>query len=198
MEYNKIYYRHGTMYSGKTTDLIRAFSTYQQDKKIVMALKPSADTRDEDITSRLINVHIPCHKIGPKESLYDKVVSIIERSGFVPDAIFIDEVQFLQPEQVQELHKLSKLSQILCYGLKRSYTGDLFPAIVKLESLAEDIAEIKTTCSFCNSKATHNLLVRNGEPVYSGDLVNIEGENTQDMYYKVCRCHFYDPDKSKI
>lgn len=198
MEHKKIYYRHGTMYSGKTTDLIRAFSTYQKDRKIVMALKPSLDTRDKDITSRLVNVGISCHRIAPKESLYERVVSIIERSGFVPDAIFIDEVQFLQPHQVQELHELSRLSQILCYGLKRSYTGELFPAIVKLESLAEDIAEIKTTCSFCNSKATHNLLVRNGEPIYSGDVVNVEGENVGDKYYKVCRSHFYEPDKTMI
>lgn len=198
MKHKKIYYRHGTMYSGKTTDLIRAYTTYQKDRKIVMAFKPSLDTRDKNITSRLINAEIFCHEIKPTEGLYEKVVSIIERSGFVPDAIFIDEVQFLQPEQVQELHELSRLSQILCYGLKRSYTGDLFPAIVKLESLAEDIAEIKTTCSFCNSKATHNLLVRDGEPIYSGNVVNVEGANVNDKYYKVCRTHFYEPDKTMI
>ena len=50
----------------------------------------------------------------------------------------------------------------------------------------------------CNSKATYNLLVRNGEPIYEGAFVNVEGENKNDNYYAVCREHFVKPDLTKI
>jgi excinuclease ABC subunit B len=95
--------------------------------------------------------------------------------------------------QIDELHRVSKIAPVMCYGLKVSYTGELFPAIVKLMSLVEDPSEIKTTCSMCNSKATYSLLVRNGKPIYEGAFVNIEGENNEDSYHAVCREHFYEP-----
>lgn len=194
-KYNKIYYRHGTMYSGKTVDLIRNYTTDKRDNKHPIAIKPSKDTRDEDISSRLVETTIPCYKVKPNESLLEKFLSIIIPLGYSLDSyiLLIDEVQFLTPAQIQELHYISAFCPIMCYGLKRSYTGDIFPSIAKLESLAEDVAEIKSTCTFCNSKATHNLLVRNSIPTYSGDMVNVEGKNKNDDYYKVCREHFYEP-----
>lgn len=194
-KYNKIYYRHGTMYSGKTVDLIRNYTTDVRDNKHPIAIKPSTDVRDEDISSRLVETTIPCYRIKPNESLLVKFLLATIPFGYSLDncMLFIDEVQFLTPAQIQELHEISAYCPIMCYGLKRSYTGDIFPSIVKLESLAEDVAEIKSTCSFCNSKATHNLLVRNGVPTYSGDMVNVEGVNNDDKYYKVCREHFYEP-----
>lgn len=185
------------MYSGKTVDLIRNYTTDNRDSKHPIAIKPSRDTRDKEISSRLVETTIPCFRIEPNESLLEKFLSIIISSGYSYNdyILFIDEVQFLTPAQIKELHYISVFCPIMCYGLKRSYTGDIFPSIVKLESLAEDVGEIKSTCTFCKSKATHNLLVRNGVPIYSGDMVNVEGENKNDDYYKVCREHFYEPPK---
>lgn len=188
----KIYYRYGTMYSGKSTDLIKSYLSDARCKRVI-ALKPSLDTRDNEITSRIINVSIPCVRFGPDEFVLDKIKDYFDEHNCLPDVIYIDEVQFCSEQQIAELHDLSFYAPIICYGLKTSFTGDLFPAIAQLYSLAEDVKEIKHTCWMCKKKATHNLLVRDGKPLYDGEIINIEGENPKDKYYAVCREHFLEP-----
>lgn len=193
-KYNKIYYIHGTMYSGKSLDLISTYSTYKFNNKKVLVLKHAKDTRDSGIIkSRMSSETVSCILYTDNDSLYDIIVKYIEKSGLRPDVILIDEIQFSAVKHIDELHKISKIAPIMCYGLKTSYTGELFPAISRLIPLAENIREIKTTCCMCNSKATHNLLVRNGKPIYEGAFVNIEGVNHDDKYHAVCREHFYNP-----
>lgn len=198
-KYNKIYYIHGTMYSGKSLDLISTYSTYKFNNKKVLVLKHAKDTRDSGIIkSRMSSETVSCILYTDNDSLYDIIVKYIEKSGLRPDVILIDEIQFSAVKHIDELHKISKIAPIMCYGLKTSYTGELFPAISRLIPLAENIREIKTTCCMCNSKATHNLLVRNGKPIYEGAFVNVESENKNDNYYAVCREHFVKPDLTKI
>lgn len=195
----KIYYIHGTMYSGKSLDLISTYTTDTFNGKKVLVLKHAKDTRDIGvIKSRMSSQEVECTTFTDDDSLYEVVVSLVEKSGLHPDVILIDEIQFALKDHVLDLHRISKIAPVMCYGLKTSYTGELFPAIATLIPLAENIREIKTTCCMCNSKATHNLLVRDGEPIYEGAFVNVEGENTCDKYYAVCREHFVRPSLTKI
>ena len=191
---NKIYFRHGTMFSGKSLNLISAVKTYEHNNQKALILKPSKDTRDKAIIkSRMSTETLECTTFNESDNLID-IFGIAYRDNlFEIDILFIDEVQFCTIEQIEQLHFISKYVPIMCYGLKTSYTGNLFPAITKLITIAEDVSEIKTICSMCKKKATHNLLLRNGQPVYSGDAINIEGENHNDEYKAVCRQHFYDP-----
>lgn len=191
---NKIYFRHGTMFSGKSLNLISAVKTYQHNNKLVVILKPATDTRDKEVVkSRMSSEELDCITFSTTDDLLEVIANEYKMHTFKIDVIFIDEVQFCTVEQIEQLHKLSKYAPIMCYGLKTSYTGELFPSIAKLMTLAEDVSEIKTICSMCKKKATHNLLLRNGEPVYSGNAINVEGENTNDEYKAVCRQHFYNP-----
>lgn len=193
---NKIYYIYGTMYSGKSLNLISTYHTYKHNNKKVLALKPSKDTRDLGvIKSRMSGETVECVLYNEEESLYSVIVHTIEKSGLCPDIIMIDEIQFSTLSQIGELHKISKIAPIMCYGLKTTYTGELFPAISKLLAIAEDVREVKTTCRFCTKKATHNLLIRDGEPIYEGAYENIEGQNPNDEYVAVCREHFYSPGR---
>ena len=201
---NKIYLKYGTMFSGKSLNLISAVKTYGHNHQRVIILKPAQDTRDEGvIKSRMSTETLECATFTAKEDLFVKVTDLItacqvREKRWMPDVIFIDEVQFCTPEQIMQLHNIAKYyAPIMCYGLKTSYTGDLFPAIAKLLTIAEDVSEIKTICSMCKKKATHNLLLRNGSPVYSGDAINVEGENIEDVYKAVCREHFFKPILTK-
>ena len=193
---NKIYYIHGTMFSGKSLGLISTYSTYKFNGKNVLLLKPSTDTRDKGvIKSRMSNTEIPCILVDKEDDLVDTFCKEIRRSGkeVIPDVLMIDEVQFLTERQIRHLKYISEFCPVMCYGLKNSYTGELFPAIATLLALADDVKEVKTTCRCCNRKATHNLLVRDGKPIYDGAFENIEGENPLDEYIPVCRAHFYVP-----
>lgn len=192
--YNKIYFKHGTMFSGKSLNLISTAKTYEYNNNKVLILKSIKDNRDPSfIKSRMSKEELKCYVFNDKEDLTD-LKTIIDK-GMIdkPDIILIDEVQFCTIKQIEELVSLSEISPIICYGLKTSFTGDLFPSIAKLLAIAEDVQEVKTTCRYCNKKATHNLLLRNNKPVYNGSVINIEGNNVNEKYVQVCRDHFYNP-----
>lgn len=190
--YHKIYFKHGTMFSGKSLNLISTAKTYEYNNNKVFIMKPKEDSRDYGIIkSRMSKEELKCY-------IVDKDINdlrLILKDKPRPDVILIDEVQFLTVKQIESLVKLSKIAPVICYGLKSSYTGDLFPSIAKLLAIAEDVQEIKTTCRYCNKKATYNLLLRNGKPVHDGDMVNVEGSNVNEEYQQVCRYHFYNLGK---
>lgn len=195
---NKLYYRFGTMYSGKTLDLISTVKTYEHNNYNVLVFKHAKDTRDPRIIkSRMSNETLDCITFFNEDDLYEMVDANISIKKCTPDIILIDEVQFCSEKNIESIVKLTSIAPVICYGLKTSYTGELFPAIIKLLAVAEDIREIKTVCSVagCKHKATHNLLFRNNKPVYSGETVNIEGVNDVEEYKAVCREHFYNPVK---
>lgn len=192
--YNKIYFKYGTMFSGKSLNLISTAKTYKFNGNNVFIIKAKQDSRDCGIIkSRMSNEELKCYIVD--ENIDDLSLIFKDKPNLDLDIILIDEVQFLTVKQIESLVKLSEIAPIICYGLKSSYTGDLFPSIVKLLSITEDIQEIKTTCRYCNKKATHNLLLRNGKPVHSGDMVNVEGSNINEEYQQVCRYHFYNLGK---
>lgn len=197
MNYNKIYYRHGTMFSGKSLRLISLYDSYVFKKKNVLVIKPSLDTRDIGvISSRMSDKEIECFTFTEDDSIVDLVFWYKGIYGN-PDIILIDETQFMTVDQIEQINILSLNYKIMCYGLKTTYTAELFPSIAKLLTIAEDVEEIKSECFMCSSKATHNLLLKNNKPVYEGDLVNIEkteeGTTIVEEYKAVCRYHYYNP-----
>lgn len=189
---NKIYYIYGTMYSGKSLDLISTYTTYKFHQKKVLVLKHVKDTRDASvIKSRMSNIEVPCETFTDNDSLCEKLSSFMVDNNFeLPDVVMIDEIQFATKDHIQDLITISEFCPVMCYGLKTTYTGELFPSISELFAIAEDTKEIKTTCTYCNKKATHNLLLRDGRPIFEGAYENIEGENPNDKYQAVCREHF--------
>lgn len=194
MKYNKIYYRHGTMFSGKSLRLISLYDSYIYKNKNILVAKPAKDTRDVDvISSRMSDKKIDCYTFTDEDNLVDLVNQYKQEFGR-PDLILIDEVQFATIEHIEQINILSLNYKIMCYGLKLTYTADLFPSIAKLLTIAEDVEEIKSECFMCQSKATHNLLLRNDKPVYSGVYINIENKtHTTEEYKAVCRYHYYNP-----
>lgn len=181
------------MFSGKSLRLISLYDSYKFKNKNVLVLKPSLDTRDKDVvSSRMSDKSIECYTFSEKDNLVDLVLWYKEEFG-KPDVILVDEVQFSTVKHVQQINILSLNYKIMCYGLRNTYTAKLFPAIAELLTMAEDVEEIKSECFMCDKKATHNLLIRNGVPIYEGNDVVIEGENDVEEYKAVCRYHYYNP-----
>ena len=88
---NKIYYKHGTMFSGKSLNLISTYHTYKHNNKNVLVLKPSADTRDFGlIKSRMSTETLECTTFNESDNLID-IFGIAYRDNlFEIDILFID------------------------------------------------------------------------------------------------------------
>lgn len=194
MRYNKVYYKHGTMFSGKSLRLISLYDSYKFKNKNILVMKPSEDIRDIGvISSRMSDKKIECYTFTDKDSIIDLTHWYKQEFG-KPDIILIDEVQFATIDQIEQINILSLKYKVMCYGLKTTYTAELFPSIAKLLTIAEDVEEIKSECCMCQSKATHNLLLRDNKPVYTGEVINIENnKQTTEEYKAVCRYHYYNP-----
>ena len=79
----------------------------------------------------------------------------------------------------------------MAYGLKNDFSNHLFPGSEQLVLLADKLIEMKTTCKWCNKKATMNLRVVDGSPAYEGEQVEVGGN---EDYLSVCRYHYNTPN----
>ena len=107
------------------------------------------------------------------------------------DELFIDEAQFLSPEQVHQIHmNLSARHgmRVSCFGLRSDFQGNPFPGAAALLTLADELHEISTLCR-CGAKATMNQRIApDGTPIQTGEVIEIGGDN---RYRPVCSSCFY-------
>lgn len=188
---SKLYYRYGTMNSAKSMNLLAVAHNYESQDKKVLLLKPCLDERSNAsyIESRTGLKH-ECLDIKQEDNIYN-LIKIQKSIGL--SCILTDESQFFTKEQIIQLRKAVNDFKIpiICYGLKTTYTNDLFEGSKELLIQADKIEEIKTICTFCNSKAIMNLRLCNGKPIYNGDLIIMgDVEECEDYYIPVCsKCY---------
>ncbi len=184
-----LYFRYSSMNAGKSTEIIKIAHNYEEQGKDVLIFAPKLDDRYE--TGFVVS------KIGLKKEakMFDEqtkirdIVQAYEKKLF---CILVDEGQFLTKEQVEDLTQIVDYMDIpvIVYGLKNDFQNNLFEGSEALLVYADKIEEVKTVCMFCNRKATMNLRVIDGEPVYNGTQIHIGGS---ESYIPVCRKCYGNP-----
>lgn len=179
----KLIYCYGVMNCGKSIDLLKTAHNYEEENYKVEVMKPSLDTRDKEIKSRIGLSH-SCKLISPE----DNIVKLLDKNI---DVLFIDEAQFLSKEQIDQLTYIVDDLNIFvyCYGLKLNFLGEFFEGSKRLFEVSDKLIELKNICHYCNKKATHNLLFNNGVVVDHLDS-DIAIENENNKYESCCRKHF--------
>jgi len=182
----KLYFRYSAMNSGKTTALIQAAYNYEERGMRTVVLKPVVDTKgDAQLVSRVGVSRDVNHLLNKNE---DPVNYLADQ--FDVACVFIDEAQFLTPEQAEQLFWYAVTTDIpvLAYGLRTDFQGKGFPGASRLLELAHELQELKTICR-CGKKALLNGRLRNGEFIAEGDQVAIDGTGTI-TYESLCpRCY---------
>ncbi len=183
----KLYFNYSTMNAGKSTVLLQASHNYVERGMQTYLMTARLDTRAGQgrIASR-IGIAQPADTYAPGDNLY----TMIERRLKTPCAcIFIDEAQFLDPDQVWQLARVVDDLDVpvMCFGLRVDFQGQLFPGSATLLALADEMREVRTICH-CGRKAT--MVVRRdaqGRVVQAGDQVQVGGN---DRYVSLCRRHW--------
>ena len=183
---SKLYFRCGAMNSGKTAALLQVAHNYEEKGMKVVVIKSSIDTKgDNKVTSRLGIERTVDVMLAPDEGIMEHMIPD------KPDAIIVDEAQFLTPDQVDELYAITKIYgvPVLAYGLRCDFQMNGFPGAARLLELADDIEELKTICR-CGRKATQNIRLVDVEPTFEGSQVAIDG-TANVTYDSVCgECYF--------
>ena len=190
----KLYYKFGVMNSSKSANLLMTKHNYESTGKKVALIQSDKNSRNGNRVVSRIGLESYAMQISDTDNIFN----IFKNTLTLYDAILVDEVQFLTVSQIEELALIADIlhTDVLCYGLKTNYLGNLFPAIAKLLVLADNISEIKQVCSHCNSKAIMNLKVQDGKAIYEGDTISIgDIQITESLFYyePVCRFHYFNP-----
>lgn len=201
----KLYFKHGTMGSGKSLDMIRAIYNYKERGMRVLVYKSATDTRNGAqkcvVSSRASDFSVDAKWLPEKKSLYEMIAADIIKAEtkrvFIDylgiKAIFVDESQFLTELQVDELQEICYRFNIpvMCYGLLTDFQRHLFPGSKRLMEIADDTQELIGICH-CGSRARQNARVVNGVMVTDGEIVKIGKSNTdgkEDEVYYTALCN---------
>lgn len=181
---SKLYFRHGAMNSGKSTALLQVAFNYEERDQKVLITKPAVDTKgDKAIVSRLGMSRDVDFLTLPNEDLREKVQSYTSVGEI--DCLLIDEAQFLTRDQVNQAMEIAVLDKIpvLAYGIRTDFLTHGFPGSIRLLEIAHTLEELKTICR-CGKKAMFNGRKKNGEFIFDGDQVAIDGD--QVTYESLC------------
>lgn len=185
----KLYFKHGTMKSGKSIDLIKAHKLYEISDRNILVLKPSVDTRSQGEVSSRLGVSINALNVPSNSRGF--IINEVEREK--PDVILVDEAQFFTKEQIEEFVSVVDDMNIpvVCWGLKVDFAGNLFDGSKALMELADKVEEVKTVCQYCDSKATMNLRgVINDGVMYAAPLDSKTVQIGDNEYIQTCRKHW--------
>lgn len=185
----KLHFNHSVMNAGKSAQLLLARHNYEVHGFKTLLFTSTIDTRaGEGVISSRVGISAPARALSPSDDIFRIVRDAIKPHVRKPKTIvFIDEVQFLTPEQVRQASDVvDELGvPVLLYGLRCNAFGEIFsPAVATALAYADDIKEIKQVCH-CGRKATMILRFdKEGRIDRTGDVVRIGAE---ESYVSVCR-----------
>ena len=182
----KLYFHYSTMNAGKSTLLLQASYNYRERGMQTLLLIASLDDRaGHGLIGSRIGISAEATAFDSHEDLF----ALIAGDGRELACVFVDEAQFLTPEQVWQLARVADDLGIpvMAYGLRVDFRGELFPGSAALLALADDLREVRTICH-CGRKAT--MVIRrgpDGQALTDGDQVQVGGNET---YVSLCRRHW--------
>ena len=169
----------GSMFSGKSEELIRRLRRAQIARQRVQVFKPQFDDRyaDDHIVSHS-DIRLPSTGVRNAHALLEAVHADTEVVG-------IDEGQFFDLELPMICNTLADSGKrVIVAGLDQDYLGKPFEPMPQLLAIAEYITKTLAICMVCGNPANHTQrLVANSERVLLG---------AQGTYEARCR-HCFDP-----
>jgi len=201
----KLFYLHGSMSSGKTLKLISTAYNLEENGIQIMVLKPSLDTRDgEGVIKTRAGLERKCVMIDNEINLYKLVKAYrnaLATQFEVLKWVLIDECQFLTEKQVDQLSDVVDFLgiNVMCFGLRTDFQSRLFEGSKRLFEIADDIEEVKSSCS-CGEKKTliNARLNEDGEIITEGNQVEIGGNEKYKAICRVCWKEKLNEKKNKI
>jgi thymidine kinase len=176
----------GSMFSGKTDELIRRLRRATIARQHVQVFKPAIDMRYavEKVTSHAGSdfAAIPIGKAAEIYARLDQQATVVA----------IDEAQFFDDEIVQVVEKLADQKiRVIVAGLDTDFRGEPFGPMPELMARAEHVDKLQAICMVCGEPASRTQRLVNGKPARFHDPVVIVG--AAELYEARCRTHHEVP-----
>ena len=174
----------GSMFSGKSEELLRRIKRGVIAKQNVLLFKPSIDNRYEENK-------VSTHNGNSYESVnIDKAEQIyyyINDKKY--DIIGIDEVQFFDEKIVEVINKLAADGvRVIVAGFDLDFKAEPFHPMPEIMAISEMVTKLHAVCNKCGKEASRSQRLINGEPAKYDDPIVVIGAS--ESYEARCRhCH---------
>lgn len=178
----------GSMFSGKSEELIRRVRRATYGNLSVRVFKPALDIRyaKDSVVSHNGNSTTARPVNNSQE--------ILKHINLNVDIIGIDEVQFFDESVVDVADELAnKGIRVIIAGLDTDFRGEPFGPMPKLMALGESVTKLNAICPVCGSPASRTQRLINGKPASYDDPIILVGAS--ESYEPRCRHHHEVPNK---
>lgn len=176
----------GSMFSGKTDELIRRLVRARIARQKVQVFKPAIDVRyaAEKVTSHA-GSHFDAIPV-------ERAADIRTRLEADTTVVGVDEAQFFDAEIVNVAQELAERGvRVILAGLDMDFRGEPFGAMPILMAKAEKVDKLHAICMVCGEEASRTQRLVNGKPARYNDPVVIVGAS--ELYEARCRRHHEVP-----
>ncbi len=180
----------GSMFSGKTEELIRRVRRAQIARQKVQVFKPVIDDRHgiEKITSHN-GLYVEAMPISDATTILD----LVEPDTAV---VAVDEVQFFDWRIARVCNELAARGvRVVLAGLDMDFRGEPFGPMPLLMAEAEDVEKLHAICLVCGAPASRTQRLIDGRPASYDDPIILVGAS--EVYEARCRLHHEVPNKPR-
>ena len=176
----------GSMFCGKSEELIRRSRRAVIAKQELQVFKPSID-------DRYSTLHVTSHSGQNIEALaISKAREILDNLSATTTVVAVDEIQFFDSDIVGIVQQLAARGiRVIVAGLDMDFRGEPFGPMPLLLSIAEDVTKLHAICVVCGEDACRTQRLVNGEPARYNDPIIMVG--AQEAYEARCRKHHQVP-----
>jgi len=170
----------GSMFAGKSEELIRLARRSLYAKRRVQVFKPSVDKRYDE-ASVVSHMGVK-HEALPVNSIQEL------RRKLLPDTevVLIEEAQFFDDSIVDLAVELAdKGKDVICAGLDQDFRRQPFGPMPKLLAAADEVVKLRAICMKCGAPASHTYRVIDGRPAHWNDPIILIGAT--ESYEARCR-----------
>jgi thymidine kinase len=175
----------GSMFSGKTEELIRRLNRAEYAKQQILTIKYHLDKRYDSSHIQIIShtgKNRSASSVGGQEGL-DK---ILEQANNHINIVGVDEIQFFPSSMLSIITTLiDQGKRVIVAGLDLDFRGQPFGIIPTLLALADEVIKLKAICVVCGQEAHHTQRIINGRPASYQDPTILVGAS--ECYEARCR-----------
>jgi len=176
----------GSMFSGKTEDLIRRVRRALYARRRVQVFKHALETRSE-----MEEIH--SHDGNPHEAIAvsssEELLDLVEE---YTDLVALEEAQFFDRRIIEVCERLADAGyEVIVTGLDMDFRGEPFGPVPALLSVADEVVKLRAICAVCGREASRSQRLIDGEPAPASAPTILVG--AQETYEARCRHHHEVP-----
>lgn len=173
----------GSMFAGKSEELIRRARRALYARRKVQVFKPAIDNRYDE--ERVVTHMGVAHEAIPVSSISD----LRKRLDPQTDVVCIEEAQFFDASIAQLAVELADRGvEVILAGLDQDFRREPFGPMPNLLALADEVVKLRAICMKCGATASHTYRQIDGRPAHRDDPIILIGAT--ESYEARCRnCH---------